>query len=110
MNTHMSSSTEDLRLLFRAEVDTIRFLRTIDLDKDQTLSVNKYLQSVDFDEKTDTDEYVKNPINAFHLLQRTSQWIPKLQTTIPNLNFNFRSSSFYFFENYRVLHLFSPSF
>lgn len=106
----MSSSTEDLRLLFKAEVDTIRFLNTIDLNQNQTLLVNKYFQYVDFDEKIDTDEYVENPINAFHLLQRTSQWIPKLQKTIPNLNFNFRSSSFYFLENYRVLHFFSPSF
>ena len=94
----MSSSTEDLRLLFKAEVDTIRFLNTIDLNQNQTLLVNKYFQSVDFDEKIDTDEYVENPINAFHLLQRTSQWIPKLQKTIPNLKFNFRSSSFLTFE------------
>ena len=51
------------------------------------------------DEEIETDEYVKNPINAFHILQRTSQWIPKLQKTIPNLKFNFRSSSFYTFSS-----------
>ena len=43
------------------------------------------LQAVDFDENFETDEYVKHPINAFHLLQRTSQWLPKLKKVIPNL-------------------------
>ena len=50
-----------------------------------TLLVQRYLQAVDFDENFETDEYVKHPINAFHLLQRTSQWLPKLKKVIPNL-------------------------
>ena len=93
----MSSSTEDLKLLFNAESDMIEFVKGIELNSNQSFLVNSYLQSIDFDEKIETDEYVKNPINAFHILQRTSQWIPKLQKTIPNLKFNFRSNSFYTF-------------
>ena len=104
----MSSSTEDLKLLFRAESETIKFVKNIDLNQDQKIFFETYLKSVDFDEEIETDEYVKHPINAFHLLQRTSNWIPKLQKTIPNIIFNIRSISFfvsiiidkYFFPRY----------
>ena len=87
---HLSSSTEDLKLLFDAEKDIIKFLKTTVIPDEKTNNIKKrYLQSVDFDEKSETNDYVKHPINAFHLLQRTSQWIPKLKKVIPNLHFNF---------------------
>ena len=86
----MSSSTEDLKLLFDAEKEIIKFLKTIIAPDEKTNNImERYLQSVDFDEKTEQNDYVKHPINAFHLLQRTSRWIPKLKKVIPNLHFNF---------------------
>ena len=84
-NTHLSSSTEDLRLLFKAELEIVKFLKNLDHNPNSTLLVQRYLQAVDFDEKFETDEYVKHPINAFHMLQRTSQWLPKLKKKIPHL-------------------------
>ena len=38
-------------------------------------------------------EYVHHPINAFHLLQRTTTWIPKLKKLIPTLEFHFNIPS-----------------
>ena len=84
-NTHLSSSTEDLKLLFKAELDIVKFVKNLDHNPNTTLIVQRYLQAVDFDENFETDEYVKHPINAFHLLQRTSQWLPKLKKVIPHL-------------------------
>ena len=87
---HLSSSTEDLKLLFDAELDIIKFLKKTVVPYEKTNNIRaNYFRSVDFDENTETSEYVKHPINAFHLLQRTSQWIPKLKKAIPNLHFNF---------------------
>ena len=34
-------------------------------------------------------EYVHHPVNAFHLLQRITTWIPKLKKLYPTLNFAF---------------------
>ena len=84
-NTHLSSSTEDLKLLFKAELDIVKFVKNLDHNPNTTLIVQRYLQAVDFDENFETDEYVKHPINAFHLLQRTCQWLPKLKKVIPHL-------------------------
>ena len=87
-NTHLSSSTEDLKLLFKAELEIVKFVKNLDHNPNTTLLVQRYLKAVDFDEKCETDEYVKHPINAYHLLQRTSQWLPKLQKVIPHLPVN----------------------
>ena len=54
------------------------FLKKSDPNQNSSEVIKSYLKLVDFDEKSETDDYVKHPINAFHLLQRTSQWIPKL--------------------------------
>ena len=75
---HISSSTEDLKLLFVAELELVSFLKKNEPNQNSSAIVENYLKLVDFDEKSETDDYVKHPINAFHLLQRTSQWIPKL--------------------------------
>ena len=42
-----------------------------------------------YSETSETCQYVYHPINAFHLLQRTTKWIPKLTKLIPNLDFKF---------------------
>ena len=76
---HISSSIEDLKLLFRAETELVTFLKKSDPNQNSSEVIKSYLKLVDFDEKSETDDYVKHPINAFHLLQRTSQWIPKLK-------------------------------
>ena len=75
---HISSSIEDLKLLFRAESELVIFLKKTDPNQNCSEVKKSYLKLVDFDEKSETDDYVKHPINAFHLLQRTTQWIPKL--------------------------------
>ena len=85
----MSSSTEDLILLFNAEKNIVKFLKS-EPTKDSTKEIiESYLKSVDFDEKTETEEYVFHPVNAYHLLKRTTKWIPKLTKVIPNLDFEF---------------------
>ena len=76
---HISSSTEDLKLLFKAELELVNFLKKSESNQNSSAIIENYLKSVDFDEKIETEDYVKHPINAFHLLQRTSQWIPKLK-------------------------------
>ena len=86
---HLSSSTEDLILLFNAEKNIVKFLKS-EPTKDSTKEIiESYLKSVDFDEKTETEEYVFHPVNAYHLLKRTTKWIPKLAKVIPNLDFEF---------------------
>jgi hypothetical protein len=86
---HLSSSTEDLILLFKAEKNIVKFLKS-EPTKDSTKEIiESYLKSVDFDEKTETEEYVFHPVNAYHLLKRTTKWIPKLTKVIPNLDFEF---------------------
>ena len=86
---HLSSSTEDLILLFNAEKNIVKFLKS-EPTKDSTKEIiESYLKSVDFDEKTETEEYVFHPVNAYHLLKRTTKWIPKLTKVIPNLDFEF---------------------
>ena len=76
---HISSSIEDLKILFRAESELVIFLKKSEPNQNSSVPIKSYLKLVDFDEKSETDDYVKHPINAFHLLQRTSQWIPKLK-------------------------------
>ena len=86
---HLSSSTEDLILLFKAEKNIVKFLKS-EPTKDSTKEIiESYLKSVDFDEKTETEDYVYHPVNAYHLLKRTTKWIPKLTKVIPNLDFEF---------------------
>ena len=87
---HLSSSTEDLILLFKAEKNIVKFLKS---NSSQALSnaketIDSYLKLVDFDD-SETEEYVFHPVNAYHLLQRTSKWIPKLVKVITNLDFEF---------------------
>ena len=91
---HLSSSTEDLILLFNAEKNIVKFLKSDSTKelfntKDIKEIIESYLKSVDFDEKTETEEYVFHPVNAYHLLKRTTKWIPKLTKVIPNLDFEF---------------------
>ena len=42
-NTHLSSSTEDLKLLFKAELDIVKFVKNMDHDSNTTLLVQRYL-------------------------------------------------------------------
>ena len=64
----MSSSTEDLKILFEAEKE---LLKTLKANFSLFIHDSKfaYLNAVDF--KTDEpNEYVHHPINAFHMLLR----------------------------------------
>ena len=93
MTKHLSSSTEDLILLFKAEKDLVKYLKSnndsLPKSKEVRNVIDSYLESVDFDETQDIEEYVFHPVNAFHLLQRTTKWLPKLTKLIPNLDFEF---------------------
>lgn len=89
---HLSSSTEDLLILFEAEKNIINTLKTnFSTFKHETKDA--YLKSVDFDQTQDPAVYVYHPINAFHMLQRTTKWLPKLKKILPELDFDFRSSN-----------------
>jgi hypothetical protein len=43
--------------------------------------------------ETDSEEYVFHPINAFHMMQRTATWLPKLKRLLPDLEFAFNFPS-----------------
>ena len=40
--------------------------------------INSYLETIDFDEEMETEDYVFHPVNAFHLLKRAAKWFPKV--------------------------------
>ena len=65
---HLSSSIEDLKLLFQAEKEFVETLK-----RNHTLFINDakfaYLEAVDF-KPNEAAEYVYHPINAFHMLLR----------------------------------------
>ena len=53
----------------------------------------QYLNVIDYDMFSESSKYVLNPINAFHLLKRLSEWIPKLKSKIPKLKFTYKARS-----------------
>ena len=65
---HLSSSTEDLKLVFQAEKEFVETLKT-----NHSLFINDakfaYLEAVDF-KPNEAADYVYHPINAFHMLLR----------------------------------------
>ena len=65
---HLSSSIEDLKLLFQAEKEFVETLK-----RNHSLFINDakfaYLEAVDF-KPNETADYVYHPINAFHMLLR----------------------------------------
>ena len=47
-----------------------------------------YLNNIDYDFKTDElngEDYVSHPVNAFHLMKRTSSWMPMIKQQIAKL-------------------------
>ncbi len=89
MTKHLSSSTEDLLILFEAEKDIVKALKT-NFSSFNHDTKEGYLKSVDFEEDQDSLDYVFHPINAFHMLQRTTKWLPKLKKLLPELKLEFR--------------------
>ena len=65
---HLSSSTEDLKILFEAEKE---LLKTLKANFSLFIHDSKfaYLNAVDF-KPDEPNEYVHHPINAFHMLLR----------------------------------------
>ena len=65
---HLSSSIEDLKLLFQAEKEFVETLK-----RNHSLFINDakfaYLEAVDF-KPNEAADYVYHPINAFHMLLR----------------------------------------
>lgn len=79
---HLSSSTEDLKLLFEMEKKLVDFLKGQGNDD---ATVKKYMdQFKDFNLNVNADQYVKHPVNAFHLMKRTSTYWPKLKKILEN--------------------------
>ena len=83
---HLSSSIEDLKILFKQEKKIVKQLKSY---TNQSSVVENYLNTLDFNEDTQKEDYVFHPINAFHMLQRTTKWFPKLAKTNPQLDFKF---------------------
>ena len=50
---------------------------------------NQSIFFIHFYREKETKKYVYHPINAFHLLQRTAIWIPRLTKVIPEFEFKF---------------------
>ena len=47
-----------------------------------------YLNTIDYDFKSDElngEDYVSHPVNAFHLMKRTSSWMPMIKQQIAKL-------------------------
>ena len=51
--------------------------------------INRVILFAFHSEDIETTEYSYHPINAYHLLQRTSKWLPKLQKLLPKLKIGF---------------------
>ena len=94
---HQAHSTEDLMKLFQTEKSMIQELNQmksqIDIQNRTSDLIVQYLNVIDYDMFSESSKYVLNPINAFHLLKRLSEWIPKLKSKIPKLKFTYKARS-----------------
>ena len=83
----MSFSTEDIAELLEAEQKVLKYLM------DNNNSTNRILEHYlsltgNFTSKV-VSNWVSHPINAFHLLKRTSTLMPKLLKQNPNIQFDY---------------------
>ena len=69
-----SSSTEDLIMLFEAEKNLVKYLKSsyeTNLKSNETRKIiDLYLETIDFDGEEEVKQYVSHPVNSFHLLHR----------------------------------------
>ena len=67
-----SSSTEDLIMLFEAEKNLVKYLKSsYDTKSNKTRKIiDSYLETIDFDGEEEVKKYVSHPVNSFHLLHR----------------------------------------
>ena len=66
--------------LFKGSIKT-------ETDKDTNNLIEKYLDNIDHPYKSigcDAESYVSHPINAFHLMKRTSNWMSKIKHQLEN--------------------------
>ena len=63
-------------------------------DKDTKNFIEKYLENIDYPYKSDYDaeSYVSHPINAFHLMKRTSNWLSRIKHQFENRSQNWIST------------------
>ncbi len=54
-----------------------------------SLKIN-YNSNYPYSKPTDVEDYVKHPINAFHMLKRMAKWLPMLKSDIPSLKIHFQ--------------------
>ena len=78
---HLSSSTEDLKLLFGIEKKLVAYLnqgqhKAIKAVKDYLAFFNQEIQNVD------GERYVSHPVNAFSLMKRTSTYWPLIKAKL----------------------------
>ena len=63
-------------------------------DKDTKDFIKNYLENIDYPYKSDYDSelYVSHPINAFHLMKRTSNWLSRIKQQFENKSQNWIST------------------
>ena len=83
----MSFSTEDLAELFVAEQKVLKYL--MDNKNSTNKILDHYLSITGPFRSKDESNWVCHPINAFHLLKRTSTLMPKLHRQNPNIQFDY---------------------
>ena len=74
MDRPHSSSTEDLIMLFEAEKNLVKHLKSSYETNLKSNEIRKiidlYLETIDFDDEEEVKQYVSHPVNSFHLLHR----------------------------------------
>ena len=77
---HLSSSTEDLKLLFDIEKRLVHHLMTNNVsDVGDYVSQFKHLSDL---QSIDSEAYVSHPVNAFSLMKRTSKFWEKIRSRL----------------------------
>ena len=70
----------------------ISFLATANYDNNSDIKVlvEDYLKSIDYDwnsaDESQAESYAAHPINAFHLMKRTSMMMPKIKSALQKFN------------------------
>ena len=91
---HLSSSMEDLVILFETELKVVKLLNESDLvlrmPQKQRKVIAKYLTHFgrdvpelnDDSDSTKMEKFITHPINAFYLMKRTAVWLPKVKEMV----------------------------
>ena len=73
--------------VLKSEFKLLKGSITTETDKDTNNLIEKHLDNIDYPHKSigcDAESYVSHPINAFHLMKRTSNWMSKIKHQLEN--------------------------